>query len=82
MCIAFALHRGLVVIPKTVTPTRIVENMESTKLTLTEEDMERLRAVDKNCRLFRGGFFLPSGLTWEEAWDVVADEKLVLKAYM
>ena len=50
VCIAFALHRGLVVIPKTVTPARITENLKSTELKLDQEDMRRLRGVDKNFR--------------------------------
>ena len=51
VCIAFALHRGLVVIPKTVTPSRITENLKATEIKLDGEDMKRLRALsDKNFR--------------------------------
>jgi len=42
-----------VVIPKTVNPTRIVDNYKSTSLSLTEEDMKRLAGIDRNLRLFR-----------------------------
>ena len=50
VCIAFALHRGMVVIPKTVNPARITENLKSTELKLDQEDMRRLRGIDKNLR--------------------------------
>ena len=51
-CIAFALHRGMAVIPKTVTPSRIVENMKATEVKLDAEDMKRLRELgSKNFRL-------------------------------
>ena len=53
ICIAFALHRGLVVIPKTTNPNRVLQNMEATKLSLSEEDMTALMGVDKNFRLYK-----------------------------
>jgi diketogulonate reductase-like aldo/keto reductase len=51
VCIAFALHRGMVVIPKTVTPSRITENLKATEIKLDADDMKRLCALgDKNFR--------------------------------
>ena len=51
VCVSFALHRGLVVIPKSVTPARITENLKSTELKLDQEDMRRLRELEtKNHR--------------------------------
>ena len=46
VCIAFALHRGIVVIPKTVTPSRLVENIKATEIKLDAEDMKRLRQLE------------------------------------
>ena len=43
----------MMVIPKTVNPTRLKQNQDSTKLKLSEEDMTRLTAVDKDFRLYR-----------------------------
>lgn len=52
VCISFALHCGTIVIPKTVNPVRLVENFKGTEVTLDDEDMSRIRAIDKKCRLF------------------------------
>ena len=38
-------------IPKSVKQARITENLKSTELKLDQEDMRRLRGVDKNIRL-------------------------------
>lgn len=41
----------MVVIPKSVTPSRIKENMKATEVKLDAEDMKRLHALgDKNFR--------------------------------
>ncbi len=53
MCISYGLHCGTVVIPKTVNPKRIVENFNSTRLSLTEDDMKALAGIDKGLRLFK-----------------------------
>ena len=79
ICISFALHRDLVVIPKTVNPARIVENFKSTDVALTSEDMERLTAINRNYRLFHAKLWLPSGLTVEQLWDMEADATFVVK---
>ena len=50
VCISFALHRGMVVIPKTVNPVRVTENLKSTELKLDAEDMRRLRELDRSLR--------------------------------
>ena len=53
VCISFLLHRGMVVIPKSVNPKRIAENIKATQLELDAEDVQRLRAIDKDTRLFK-----------------------------
>ena len=78
--LAFALHRGMAVIPKTVNPARITENLKSAELKLDAEDMKRLAQVDRKLMLFRGANeFISVGMTWEEAWDVEKDEKFVIQ---
>ena len=80
ICLAFALHRGLVVIPKTVNPARMTENLKSTEINLEAEDMRRLAEVDRNLMLFRdANEFISLGMTWEQAWDVEEDRKFVIQ---
>lgn len=45
ICIAFCLHRGNAVIPKSITPSRITENFKATEIRLDDEDMERLKEL-------------------------------------
>lgn len=62
------------VIPKSTSEARIKENFASTKVSLSGEEMERLKGIDKNHRLFTGEYYLKSGVTVEQCWDVAADE--------
>lgn len=55
--IAWALHRDTVVIPKSVNPGRIQENLMSLKVTLGEEDMAKIAALEKGYRLLDGEIF-------------------------
>ena len=41
------------VIPKSVNPKRIAENFKATQITLDADEIQRLRDIDKNTRLFR-----------------------------
>ncbi|MCB4209179.1 aldo/keto reductase [Arthrobacter sp. UM1] len=45
--LAWHLALGNVVIPKSVTPSRITENLESVNVTLTQEDVEAINGLDK-----------------------------------
>ena len=68
------------VIPKSVTPKRILENYKATEVSLSEEDIQRLVGIDKNYRLFiELQTFLPKGVMLEDALDVEADEKFVIE---
>lgn len=48
--LAWHLALGNVVIPKSVTPSRIAENFESTKVTLDEADMSAIAGLDRGER--------------------------------
>src|SRR5699024_12540113 len=51
---AWHLAHGIVTIPKSVTPSRIVENLEAADVKLTEEEVAAIDALDRPDG--RGGF--------------------------
>ena len=52
--ISWALHRDTVVIPKSVTPSHIDENLAAADLSLTDEDMDAVAELDRGRRYVRG----------------------------
>ena len=46
------LSRGYVVIPKTVTVSRIKENFESTTFEMTQEELKKISGLNKNARVY------------------------------
>lgn len=54
----YSLARGVGVIPKTSNVNRLVENYESWTVELTDDDMKKMRNIQKNVRICDGrGFF-------------------------
>ncbi|XP_076460796.1 aldo-keto reductase family 1 member B1-like [Babylonia areolata] len=47
----WTLQRGLCLVPKSCTPSRIRENFQIFDFTLSEEDMATITAMNENCRL-------------------------------
>ena len=78
ICIAYALHLGLAVVPKSSKKQHLIENFEAQEVQLDAEDVEQLRGLDKNLRLFDFGFLLRPGQTLEGLWDMAEDEAFVL----
>ncbi len=74
ICLAFALQRGIVAIPKTVHPARISENLQAAEIKLDQEDMKQLRDVDRDIRLLRGTSLLTSKFNSEDLWDTEKDK--------
>ena len=80
MCISFLFQRGDVTIPKSTDDKRIVENFQSVKIKLSAEDMDRLKVLDKNLRLYTFDWlFRPDIDTVDSAWDVNEDSAFGLK---
>lgn len=67
--IRWAIQRGTVVIPKSVTPSRIRDNFAVWTLTLSEDEMRDIAAIDRHHRLIKGVPFAVEGQDWHELWD-------------
>lgn len=69
--IAWPLHRGLSVIPKTARPERLRENLAAAELRLDEDDLLRLAALDRGFRYVHGEFWVVDGgpYTIADLWD-------------
>ena len=63
---------------KSVTPSRIVDNLKATQLKLDADDMRRLREIDINFRCLHGKIFWQPNDTFESFWDVEEDKKFVV----
>ncbi|EQC45513.1 aldo/keto reductase [Bacteriovorax sp. Seq25_V] len=67
----WSILRGTIVIPKTVTPARAKENLESQDFELVSSDLKIIDQLDRNYRYVNGRFFTPEGgpYTYENLWD-------------
>ena len=63
------VQRGVVAIPKSVTPARIASNFDVFSFTLDAEDLGKLAALDRGHRMIKGHPWLREGETWESLWD-------------
>lgn len=70
VCIKWAIQRGQIPIPFSV--NHYMDNLEaSIGVPLTDEEMTRIAAIDKNCRLVKGQVFLwKDNQGWEDLWDI------------
>ncbi len=69
--ISWAIHRGTAVIPKSVNPARLKENLAAAELWLTQEDMKEITGLDRNRRYVDGEFWAIEGgpYTVTNIWD-------------
>jgi alcohol dehydrogenase (NADP+) len=69
--LAWALQRGTSVIPKSVHPGRMEENLAASELTLAPADTAALDALDRHRRYVTGGFWVKEGgpYTLSNLWD-------------
>lgn len=70
MSLAWAVKRGQIPIPFSV--NHYMENLNAIINTqLTNEDIEEISKIDKNCRLIKGQVFLwKDNQSWEDLWDL------------
>lgn len=69
--IAWAITRNTVVIPKSVNPERLKENLDAASIVLTTEEMETIEGLNRDYRFVDGSFWeLPGGpYTVSNLWD-------------
>lgn len=72
ICLKWAAQRGQVPIPFTTKARNALSNLKAvTEDPLTPVEMEKMRTVDRNCRLVKGQVFLwPGADSWVDLWDV------------
>jgi alcohol dehydrogenase (NADP+) len=72
VCVKWAVQRGQVPIPFSIRRNEYLSNLMSAVTDpLTDEEMEAIAAIDKNCRLIKGQVFLWEGAKgWEDLWDL------------
>ena len=64
-------------IPKSVNPNRIKDNFKASAVKLDEEDMERIRALDRNLRLLTFSWQIKQSNPSEDLWDTASDAAFV-----
>lgn len=69
--ITWALHRGISVIPKSVNPKRIADNLEAEAIELSGSDLNKINALEKGFRYVTGAFWTFDGgpYTMDNIWD-------------
>lgn len=69
--LAWAVNRGTSVIPKSVNPQRLKENIEAADMGLSSSEMEKINNLDQHYRYIKGDFWCleGSGYTLENLWD-------------
>ena len=72
VCIRWAIQRGQIPIPFSTTPRNYLANLKAAiSGPLTDEEMDEIKGIDKNCRLVKGHVFLwKDGQTCEDLWDM------------
>lgn len=69
--LAWHVHSGISVIPKSVNPVRLRENFAAAEVELTPSDLERIAGLDQNYRFITGEFWAIEGGPWtlQTLWD-------------
>ncbi len=72
VCLKWAVQNGHIPIPFSVKEAKLLSNLEAVVHDpLTNEEMEALSKIDKNCRLIKGHVFLWEGAKdWTDLWDL------------
>jgi diketogulonate reductase-like aldo/keto reductase len=52
IALAWLLQRGIIIIPKSKTPARIIENLASQEITLSVDEMQQIRGLNRARMLY------------------------------
>lgn len=71
VCLKWAAQRGQIPIPFSVNEEHYTANLRCvTEDPLTDEEMEKMKLAERNCRLIKGQVFLwPGAESWHDLWD-------------
>ena len=69
--LAWHIQRGISAIPKSVTPSRLRENLAAAEIELSQADLDQIAGLDQNYRLIDGAFWVMEGGPWivQTIWD-------------
>ncbi len=72
VCVKWAVQRGQTPVPFSVYRHEFLGNLRNAANDpLTDEEMQAIAGIDRNCRLIKGQVFLwKDGQTWEDLWDL------------
>jgi alcohol dehydrogenase (NADP+) len=72
VCVKWAVQRGQVPIPFSIHRDQYLSNLRAAVTEpLTDEEVQEIAGIDRNCRLIKGQVFLWTGAKgWEDLWDV------------
>ncbi len=72
VCIKWAVQRGQIPIPFSSSERNIYSNLKAVvSELLTNEEMDAISKIDRNCRLIKGQVFLwETAKDWEDLWDL------------
>ena len=72
VCIKWAAQRGQIPLPFSTNPGTILSNLEGVMgEPLSQQDMQTIALLDRNCRLIKGQVFLwKDNQSWEDLWDM------------
>jgi diketogulonate reductase-like aldo/keto reductase len=72
VCIKWADQRGQIPIPFSTNPQNILSNLLGVVgEPLSQQDMDAIEKLDRNCRLIKGHVFLwKDNQSWKDLWDV------------
>jgi diketogulonate reductase-like aldo/keto reductase len=71
VCVKWAVRRGQIPIPMSTRRRNYLANLQATAADpLTDDEMQAIAAIDRDCRLIKGQVFLwKEGQSWEALWD-------------